>query len=164
MQSDPSNRVAQGTLVLARDFLGKLQNNKIQGAKMRARINWLEHGDKGSRYFFQLLKFKEARDKIELVTEESKLEEKFLIKKLSSMHLAKLYASLFTSKENGLVMEEERRKIKSHIPKKVPREDRLRMNQPILKKEIVNALTQMSNDKGSGPDGIPVEFYKTHVE
>ena len=36
---------------------------------MRARMEWAEHGDKGSKYFSQLLKYKEARERIEMVVE-----------------------------------------------------------------------------------------------
>jgi len=46
------------------------------------------------------------------------------------------------------------------IPKISP-EDQSRMDSKILSEEITQAINSMQNGKTPGPDGLPVEFYKT---
>lgn len=45
LQEDPTNGEALDTVTLARVSLRKLQNTKIQGAKVRARLNLLDQVD-----------------------------------------------------------------------------------------------------------------------
>ena len=56
----------------SRDSFWRLQYFKNQGVKTRARLNWISHGNKGARYFFQILKSKEARERIESIWNEGK--------------------------------------------------------------------------------------------
>lgn len=160
-QSDCANGEILETLTSTRDSSRKLQNSRIQGARIRARINCLEHGDKGSKYLFRLLKSKEARDTIEVICGEGRElnDHKEILNAF-----AKFYAKLFTLEDQGTREEEERNKIKSLIPVNVSMEDRVKPDQSISKEEIVNAIAQMNNDKALGPDGILVEFYKTRVD
>ena len=50
------------------------------------------------------------------------------------------------------------------IPKKVPGEDSIRLNNPITLDEIKWATNSLANNKSPGIDGIPVEFYKTNID
>ena len=79
-------------LAESRDALKRIQHIKIQGAKTRAIINWIEHGDKGSKYFFWMLRNKEARDKIGTLREEDNLiTEPVDFKSLCSILLQTIY-------------------------------------------------------------------------
>ena len=64
IQSNPHSEALLNKVILCRNSLRKLQLFKTRGAKVRARINWINLGDRGSKFFFQTLKKKEARDKI----------------------------------------------------------------------------------------------------
>ena len=44
--------------------LNIIQRYKIQGQKIRARMNWIDEGDKGSGYLFNIIRAKHKRELI----------------------------------------------------------------------------------------------------
>lgn len=67
VQREPYNICHSQSMYQAKDQLRKLQQTKIAGAKVRARINWLQQGDRGSKFFYNMLRQKEYREKIDTV-------------------------------------------------------------------------------------------------
>ena len=55
----------EAQLVKIKHNLNIIQRYKIQGQKMRARMNWINEGDKGSGYFFNIIKAKHRRKLID---------------------------------------------------------------------------------------------------
>ena len=94
LQKDPHNPIVLHSLMNARDSLRNFQDYKVQGAKVRAKINLLENGDRGSKFFFQLLKYKEAREKIDMIMERNSTisTQGDILKDFSNY-----YAQLFTT-------------------------------------------------------------------
>lgn len=124
-------------------------------------MKWLEHGDKGSKYFFQMLKYKEARDTIEMIVEGTSIisnQDQIL------QAFAKYYFVLFTNEVEGNTMEEVRDKTKNLIPKKVNEKNKDRLGKPLSKDKITSAIMHMSNGKAPGPNDIPIKFYKQHID
>ena len=52
IQSNPHLEALLDKVILCRNSLRKLQLFKTRGAKVRARINWINLGDRGSKFFF----------------------------------------------------------------------------------------------------------------
>ena len=52
IQSNPHSKALLNKVILCRNSLRKLQLFKTRGAKVRARINWINLEDKGSKFFF----------------------------------------------------------------------------------------------------------------
>lgn len=67
LQLQPGNMEAVDNLKIAKDDLRKLQNVKIRGARTRARLTWLEQGDKGSKFFSYFIRNKKAREQIDSI-------------------------------------------------------------------------------------------------
>lgn len=74
--------------------LRNIQQYKIKGQKTRARMNWMKGGDKGTKYFFNIIRAKHKRELIkgiqisgELSNEPSSIKEAFF----------SFYKDLFTS-------------------------------------------------------------------
>ena len=55
----------------------KYQSNKNQGARIQSRANWLDKGDRGPKFFFKVLKVKEAKDNIEFICEDGSVLTNF---------------------------------------------------------------------------------------
>ena len=117
-----------------------LERNKTINSKVktRAKIKWLESGDRGSKCFFQLLKPKEARDKIELIQEDGKV-----LQNTDDIlnAFANYYAKLFTSEDQGISMVEARAGIQSLVPMKVNHEDQNLLSKPLCKEEILYTIS-----------------------
>ena len=64
IQSNPHSEALLNKVILCRNSLRKLQLFKTRVAKVRDKINWINLGDRGSKFFFQTLNKKEARNKI----------------------------------------------------------------------------------------------------
>lgn len=58
LQGDPENISLTNQLVRVKGDLRKLQNEKIKGWRTRAKLNWLDTRDRGSKFFFHILKMK----------------------------------------------------------------------------------------------------------
>lgn len=67
LQNSPNDENLTCTLMTIKDHLRKFQNQKIKGLKTRSKLNWLDLGDKGSKFFFHMLKVKEAKENINAI-------------------------------------------------------------------------------------------------
>lgn len=70
IQRDQKYYTSQEALCKSKDVLRKIQNVKIQGLNTRAKLNWIEQGDKGSKMFFQMLKTKDVKGNIESICDD----------------------------------------------------------------------------------------------
>ena len=55
----------EAQLVKIKHNLNIIQRYKIQGQKIRAKMNWINEGDKGLGYFFNIIKAKHRRELID---------------------------------------------------------------------------------------------------
>ena len=113
----------------------KLQNiytKKANGIRIRSKCNWYENGEKSTKFFLNLEKYRDA--------------------------LYNFYQTLFKEK---LSLSEECIKIflDKVSPSKLTENQTLKCEGPITESELLNALTSMDNDKSPGNDDITKEFY-----
>lgn len=144
----------------ARDILRKNQQVKIKGAFIRAHYHWLQFGDKGSKIFFNLLKQKQNREKIDrIIIDNKELLDLNDIKEAFEI----FYRTLFTSEDNE-ASKEARHKCSTTIPKRISKDDALLLKARISIQEIVDAIKALKDNKAPSLDGLPVEFYKANLE
>lgn len=160
IQLHPSFSVLAKRVSQARDILRKHQQVKIRGAFIRARNHWLKFRDKGSKVFFNLLKQKQNREKIDrIIIEDKELLNINEIKDAFEM----FYKTLFTSEDNE-ASKDARNRCNNIIPIRISENEALPLKTKISMIEIVDAIKALKDDKAPGPDGLPIEFYKTNIE
>ncbi|GLJ42673.1 hypothetical protein SUGI_0884660 [Cryptomeria japonica] len=146
LQSKGNDLTLEGELSLVKNLLRKLQHFKIKGQKVRARMNWIKGGDKGTNYFFNLIKAKNKREFIEdiqvknLITNDPvSIKETFF----------SFYIGLFSS-EHGDMNQEALEKCLLLIPKKISCVEAKALSHGISLEEIKSAISSLANGKSSG--------------
>ena len=74
---------------------------------------------------------------------------------------ARFYEDLFTS-EDSQDAKDLRDQCRGLIPKTISDIDASFLEQPLTLQEIEQSINSFSNDKAPGPNGLPMEFYKTN--
>ena len=126
---------------------------KAQGAAVRSRSNWLIHGEKPSKYFLSLEKKKALAKTIHRLKSENDevLENGERILKEIKDYCEKLYTAgmpcdlTFTDNLEIPVLSDELR---------------LELKESLTVQELSQALKDLANEKASGLDGLPAEFWK----
>lgn len=137
--------------------LETLRNNKIKGSIIRAKAQWLDAGEKPSKYFLNM----ENRNytsklipKIILESGEEVLEQNNILKEQRSF-----YKNLYSEK-NTASSEDIREQIKDLPRPKLSHEKSGSLEGRITWQELAMALKSMKNEKSPGIDGFTAEFFK----
>ena len=134
-------------LILAR-------KNDLNGAYIRSRAEWIEFGEKPSRYFFNL----ENRNRINKNMSEIKVDENTTLTKQPEIleAMRAFYKNLYTKRENP-----------SHTDlnlilntTQLTEHEKTSLECLISKEELDRALSQMKNNKSPGMNGFSPEFFK----
>ena len=134
--------------------LKEYEDNLCKGAILRSKAHWAIEGDKNSKFFLQLEKYKQNNNSIKelkningelLTTTEEILDEVYNFYK-------DLYSSTSINKSKAL-------EILSFISKQVSDEDVLFLDSDITVDEIKTALFSMAKNKSPGPCGLTAEFF-----
>jgi hypothetical protein len=160
VQSDPSNPILLNQMFAVKDTLRKHQKTKIQGAKVRSRVNWFQQGDWGSKFFFNLLKHKQIKESIDkLVIDNKEMFDPSSIGVAFADYYSKLFASEDSKEADAL-----RSQCRSLIPIKLDFNDITSLAKPISIEEIKDAIRALKDDKALGPDGLSIKFYKVNID
>lgn len=120
---------------------------------------WLDKGDKGSKFFFNILKQKQCKERIDKIWVDGKeidADEEIL------NLFNKFYKQLFSS-EDSPSSKVARVKCKDLIPKLVSPNEVISLCRPFSVEEIIRAINSLHNDKAPGRDGLTIEFYKANI-
>ena len=159
LAQDPDN---SRYISLARDIKMKLDLaavNYCKGAQVRARIKWIEEGEKNSKYFFALEKSRSSRKTIMLLTDENGDS----INDVSEIHknITNYYKDLYTEKNN---FNDKINILNDFIEDitipQLKESDKNLCEEPITQCELDEALKAMKNASAPGCDGLTTEFYK----
>jgi hypothetical protein len=161
-EMDIQNKVDDPHLCLklanAKHALRKHQQLKTMGAKIRSRAHWLQFGDRGSKFFFNLIKQKHAKENIDHLLINNEMNTNVDSIKNEFSHF---YANLFTS-EDSQEANILRNQCRGLIPNRISNNDASLLEQPLTIEEIELSINSFKNDKAPGPDGLPAEFYKAN--
>lgn len=147
-------------VIFIKHQLGFLHRYKIQGKRIRAKMNWLRDGDVGSKYFFLIIRAKQKAEKIEdIQVDGGKTNDPKVIKEAFFSFYSKLFSSEF-----GQDQHKELEECLKMIPKKVFDSESDKLNRKISLEEIQEVIKAMANEKSPGLDGLPIEFYKDNID
>jgi hypothetical protein len=159
IQCDSSNMALLSRVMAAKEALSKHQQFKIRGARLRSRSHWLQYGDRGSKFFFNLLKHKRIKESVDrLSINNQDISDPETI----TQAFANYYETLFAS-EDSPEAELTRTRCKNLIPRKLDPDDIADLAKNISVEEIAGAIKALNNEKAPGPDGFSVEFYKANI-
>ncbi|GLJ32624.1 hypothetical protein SUGI_0656220 [Cryptomeria japonica] len=123
-------------------------------------MNWIKGGDKGTNYFFNLIRDKNKWELIEdIQVNNLTTNDPIAIKEA----FFSFYNGLFSS-EHGDINQEALEKCLLLIPKKISCEKVKALSHKISLEEIKSAITSLENGKSPGIDSLPAEFYKKHLD
>ena len=140
-------------LVKLNDQLINMRKEELKGAYVRSRAEWLELGEKSSRFFLNL----ENRNRVnKSITEILKEDNTIINNQTAILQEVKLfYENLY--KENKNIGEAEDINLQ---PTPLTQLEKELLDSPLTKAEIDTALTQQKNNKSPGLDGYSGEFFK----
>ena len=134
--------------------LKALRVKEIEGIMIRSRAQWLEEGERPSRYFFNLQKIKAQRSHISSVydlngTEVSSQEE------IEKAHVD-FYSKLFSEEPIDAALQDD---LLSSLSRQLSSDQASSCEGQMTLDEMTLALRSMNANKAPGPDGLSVEFY-----
>ena len=137
--------------------LVNIRKENFKGAYIRSRANWLEYGEKPSKFFLNL----ENKNKVNKNISEIELDNGRTITNQQEIlsNLKKFYENLYqrqTPPYNHNIQEDP-----LLFPKTLTNQEKLDLETPITKTELDEALKNMNNNKSPGLDGYSAEFFKT---
>ena len=131
------------------------EQEQAESARVRAKIQWEEEGERCSKFFFSLEKKQQAsRAMNALRTPDGKIvtDQAGIL-----AEAGRFYHQLYSA-EN--IDREALENMLSKITKKISPDSKAKCDSPISLKELTQALKGMPNGKSPGTDGLTVEFYK----
>ena len=134
--------------------LEQFRKNRMEGVAVRCKANWINEGEKPTRYFCNL-ENRNFIDKsvsfLEMPSGEIIDDQKGILREVEMF-----YSSLYSQKE---VRDVDISTIIDEAPK-LNETDIDLLESEITIQEIASALKNMNNNKSPGPDGFTVEFFK----
>ena len=157
------NHEAQANLI--RKDIEDIRYYKTKGAIVRTASQWLEHGEKSSRFFFNLEKNRAQRKTIQKLIPcdvQDMQNTKDIIENNDGImdEIHKYYKNLFAHhqvNDNSDFLDDLK------LPQ-VSKEDNMMLNSPILLEEMLIAIRQLAKDKCPGPDGFSMNFMARFLE
>ena len=136
-------------------------NEKAQGAQIRSKVNWTEHGEKNTKFFLNLEK---RNYNIKCITKLIDEEEKEITEADEILkYEEKFYKNLYTEKKNlnsATKQKEIDDYFKDDTLPKINEDQKQSCESQLTLEEIGIALRNLKNGKSPGSDGFTTDFYK----
>ena len=136
-----------------------LYEYKAEGARIRSRIKWFEHGETSSKYFLKL----EAKRQANIAINQLQGNDGTIFENndeiLDCAH--SFYSDLFTSTNVSIDNVDAYLNDITLMSKQLSDRDRHSCDQLITMQEISQAVKSLKKDKSPGSDGLTAEFYQT---
>ncbi|GKC63003.1 hypothetical protein Tco_1095601 [Tanacetum coccineum] len=139
-----------------RDKLKAIQIEVDKDPHNQAKIEWLNDGDKNSKFFHAVLKGRNHKDKIDMVCDEH--GERF-----KGCNVAKQFVKHFQSFIRA-AHQVETSPLNSLKVTKVTMEDASYMVRTVKDDEVKDALFDICDNKAPGPNGYTSKFYKKSLK
>ena len=126
--------------------------------RQKARVKWLQEGDRNTKFFHSSVTSKRAVLKIsklkngegEWITNQQKLQE-----------AAAAYIQDLLSEDTGKLDEQAVKELIQNIPTKIQDPQNTRLLKPVTKKEVKAAVFHLDPSSAPGSDGFNAKFYQT---
>ena len=141
--------------LLAKENLKQLELKELESNKIRAKAQFIEEGEKSTRYFFSLEKSRRANQTIRVLTKDN-LDTVTEIQDLLS-ETRTFYGNLYSAE--GCDENEQERFLGDALPQLTDNEREF-CEGYITEEELRKAAMSMENDKSPGIDGLTTNFYK----
>ena len=129
---------------------------QAEAMRVRSRAEWIEKGEKMTKFFFDKFKARESSTPLTLLRDAggSLLEEEEHI----SQHVYDFYAKLYTPE--ATTDDQRQDFLRQQLPQLSPEVGQQLMLE-IQAEELYKGLAQAPRNKAPGPDGLSYEFYST---
>ena len=137
------------------DKLESLRNPQLQGIMTRARVDWLNQGEKPSKYLCSL----EHINYVEKTIKQVKTEAGMTLSDQKLLEVESFYRKLFKARGVDLTHSiDSLINVKSVT--KLTNNQSAELEGKLTIEELSSTLKTMKNNKTPGIDGFPAEFYK----
>jgi hypothetical protein len=143
-------------------YLENYNNEKANGAMLRSKINWTEHGERNTKFFLNLEKRNyEMKCITKLIDDqENIISEPDKILEYEENFYKNLYSNkVFNPVDQQKVVEAKEIFYDETIPK-ITENEKENCDSIITIKEMGEALRGLQNGKSPGSDGFTADFYK----
>ena len=141
--------------LLAKETLKQFELKDLEATKIRSKAQFLEEGERSTRYFYSLEKSRKAEQTIRVLTKDNLdvvSEPQDLLKETH-----KFYKELFTAQP---IDAQARNKFLNCAIPELPDDARESCEGLITEEELSKAVTAMESNKSPGFDGLTSNFYK----
>ena len=156
-QKNPSQENLS-TLNVLKEKMEQMYEKKVEGIIVRSRARWYEHGEKNSKYFFNL----EKRNHIRKHIRKLRLSGVITVDPFEILEgEKKFYENLYKSRRNCSDENELCFRFEDLPIPTLPHESRSLGKGLIRLAECSKIINSFPLNKAPGNDGLPIEFYKT---
>lgn len=135
--------------------LEELVTQRLEGVKIRSRATWCEHGEKPTRFFFNLERKKQNKATItKLQTSKGEITSPEDILAETRKFYQKLYSPDPTDAER-------QNELLNNLTKSLDHHQSRTCEGPVTEAELLRAVKKLNMNKTPGPDGIASEFYQS---
>ena len=127
----------------------------IEGILIRSRAEWLEEGERPTRYFFKLQTARAQKSQISSIYDSSGVEVSSQ-EEIERAHFD-LYSSLFSEEPVDLNFQDD---LLSSLSRQLSPHQASLCEGAMTIDEVSFAIKNMNTNKSPGPDGLTVEFYR----
>lgn len=128
--------------------------NGLEGVKIRSKVQWLENGEKPTRFFFKLERERFEKNSLTSILTENDIEV-FSRAELEDAHV-QFYTKLFSEEP---IDSECKQQCFEHFSKTLPEFEQKLCDEPISLIELTNSIKTLNLGKSPGPDGFTVELF-----
>ncbi len=145
----------------AKEELRKLEIYKTEGAIIRSRIQWIEEGEKSTKYFYNLENNRQVKKHIKKIqiNEKTVTQSKDEILTYISSFYENLYSSKASENYSSTYNEAWSLFFNNDIPK-LSGTDKQLCEKNISGEELKTIMKSFKKNKSPGNDGITIEFYE----
>ena len=134
--------------------LKSLYIREFEGVKIRSRAEWLEEGERPTRYFFKLEQTRIRKSRIHAIYDANGVEV------TSQAEIAKAHVDFYTDLFSEEAIDLDRQSdLLSSLTNSLSADQSMLCEGQITLEETTNAVKGLSSGKSPGPDGLSAEFY-----
>ena len=159
--NNPTDAYLSRRLIEIKQKIDIIQTNRTKGAQVRARIKWIEEGEKSTKFFFNLEKSRAKKNTITRLESDNGTiltEQKEVMAQQVSFY--KNLCNQNTTVENDNIFQRTNEFLNDIDFPKLTDEEAASCEEPIDLREAGAALAKMNNGSAPGRDGITIEFLK----